>query len=164
MKPFYQRGFTVVEVVVYIIILVMVLGMVISVFLGMRKSQEGMHRLDIFHDLRSTSRAITDELAAGTKILYPPKDGKKYHHLFFFNRTNQVEAIFLNPQGQLLKLNCDLQKAADPDALRILAQKSIEFTVSRDSDTYLNFTIRILDTKGFEFVLANGISLKNITH
>lgn len=157
-----RRGFTVTELVIGMVVFAIVMSMTLSVFLSMRQSVDGMHRLDIFHDLRTTSRALTDKLAAANHVLFPPSDGKPHHQLFFLNRTDEVTVIFLNPEGQLVMLNCDRARKNEPDALQVLARKSIEFTVVREADTYLSFKIRILDAKGFEFSLTDGISLKNI--
>ncbi|NLI78779.1 MAG: type II secretion system protein [Candidatus Riflebacteria bacterium] len=161
-RPASRAGFTVTELIIGVVVFAILMSMTLSVFIGMRQSVDGMHRLDIFHDLRSTSRALTDKLAAGNQVLFPPDDGQPHHQLFFLNRINEVTVIFLDPKGQLVMLNCDRARKNEPDALQVLARKSIEFTVVREGDTYLSFKIRILDAKGFEFSLTDGISLKNI--
>jgi hypothetical protein len=157
-----KHGFTIAELSVGLVIFTMVMGMAIFAFLGMRQTVDGMHRLDIFHDLRSTSRIITGRLAPATEILHPPADGKPHHQLFFLTRTNEVAAIFLNNDGQLLMVNHDRQKAGKSDAIQVLARRSIEFLVVREDEAYVSFKIRILDAKGFEFSLTDGISLKNV--
>lgn len=155
-------GFTIVELVVYTGIFALVLGMLAYVFWGMRGSLQGMERLDIFHDLRSASRIITQELVPASHLIFPPNDGKKYQHLFFLNRQNEVAAIFRNPQEQLVLLNCDRQRSGGSGAIQVLAQKARDFTVVRKQEKYVTFKIQMLDAKGFEFVIANGISLKNL--
>ncbi len=156
-----RRGMTVIELAIYAVIFSIVLSMIVGVFFWMNKSQQGMRRLDIFHDLRSCSEAVADELSFATAVLYPPVDVASHHQLVFRSRSNEIVAIFLNERGQLTMLNYERRKAGKDDGSRIVARHAIEFSVKRRDAKYVAYRVRMRDELGFEFVLSNSILLHN---
>lgn len=154
-------GATVLELCFYVIVFVILMGMILGLFFWLRKSDEGMKRLDIFHDLRMCSFHIADQLSFATSILFPPNDGQAHHQLVFRSKTNELIAVFLNPQGQLVLLNYERFKAGKEGGSVLLARHAIEFTARRRDDRYVAYKVRMLDQRQFEFVLANSVRIRN---
>jgi len=156
-----RGGATFAEVALYTVIFALLMGMMLSVFAWMRRSKEGFQRLDIMHDLRTSSRRISDELSYATKIIFPPNDGNTYHQIVYLTETNEAACLFLDERQQLVRFNHGKKLRNERDALVVLADQTLEFSIRRRDKNYFTYKLRMLDERKLEFVLSNSINIRN---
>jgi hypothetical protein len=160
-KP--SGGMTFIETMVYTILFLIVVGFVLQLLWGSRHADAGRKRLGIFQDLRLSSARINQALSQSTRILFPPADGKSYSQIVFLSDRGELMVIYLNDQDMLYLLNYDAVKERQAQPT-LLARRALEFTAMRPpgSDDYVQYLARILDEKGVEFCLSDGIMVRNL--
>ena len=146
---------------VYVVLFTIFLVMVNAVFFWSRKSLGSVERLEDFQDLRNSSVRISEELSYGARVLSPPVDSKTYNQLLFRNNRNEVVVIFLDEDSRLIMINYERLKNNLPTGRKVLANKTIEFSVNRPDAHLIKYHVRIVDPKGVEFVLANAVKMRN---
>lgn len=166
----YTRGFSFVEIIVYICIFVIFLALIIGSFFWYRQAQIGTQRLDVLHGLRQGIYRISDELAYGTGILYPPEtdiNGPFKHQLAFKNSSNEVLVVFLEADGRLMMANLS-KKAENKKYIHKLAEHVIAFKVKRPGFWYVEFEIsgKDLQTKmgpeAPEYNFLESVRIRNV--
>ena len=161
MKRTRRSGVTVAELIIYTVIFAMVMLMIMYAFLYMGKTQSGMKRLDIFHNLRSGSVNIANAFSYSTKVLYPPEDGAFHPVLVFLDEFNQIKAMFLEKDTQrLILLDYAEAKKGGRNGLTMLSPNVINFNVKRKDKNFVSYKLKLRDEKGFEFVLSNSIHIR----
>jgi len=110
--PIYtKRAFTLVELLVALGLMTLLLVMTSPIFFYSKKSNEMMKELDIYHLSRNANHAISSELKRAVKVLYPPRKlaRKKttVSQLIYTNSLNQVVALYVNKENELIKVNYD---------------------------------------------------------
>ncbi len=163
-----RRGVTAVEMVIYAVIFVIFMAGVIGSFSYYRYSQSGIQRLDVLHQLRLSSFAVSEELSYGSNILFPPIDEsrkeKPYHQLLFTNSGNEIILVFVDGKNQMMIHNLT-KKAAGEEYIRRLTTNMIEFSVRRPANHYVEFemTATDADTKfPRQFHLGNSARVRNV--
>jgi hypothetical protein len=156
-------GMTFIETMVYSILFLIVAGFILQLLWGSRHADAGRKRLGIFQDLRLSSARINQALSHSTRILFPPADGKSYSQIVFLSDRGELMVIYLNDQDMLYLLNYDgvKERQAQPT---LLARRALEFTAMRPpgSEDYVQYLARVLDEKGVEFCLSDGIMVRNL--
>lgn len=160
-----ERGFTFVEIIVFLVIFVMLIGMVTGVFTWMRHSDTSMKRLDLLHQLRNSSFHISEQLSYSTGIIFPPEQdpssGQDAHQVVFKNAANEILVLYLNESGRLIMLNWTTK------AVRVLTGDTIEFNARRPSRDYLEYSVKIKEKsqgshQAKEFSLAGSVRIRNV--
>jgi len=151
--------------IVYVIILAVIMGFLMHFLWAAKKTETGRKRLDIFQDLRLSSAKVSHQLSYATQIVFPPADGRTYRQLAFISNLGELHVIFLDDKNMLYMLNYDEYKRSGK-GLHTLAQRTIEFNATRPVGTeeYVQFTARILDETNTEFVLTDGIAVRNLIY
>jgi hypothetical protein len=155
------RGFTAVELVVYVMILALLFLMISKLFPFMSQTQKGVQRLDILHVLRNTSEQIANAVSYSTKIVYPKLgDGEFRSVLGFLNRKNGLMVVFFDTKRQELRLwDCDERKGIT------LGSGNMDFSVRRKDRNFLSYKLSMSQTESKtrerDFSLSNSVSIRN---
>lgn len=164
--PRKNRGFTVVELVVYAMILLILFAMVSKLFPFTGQTQRGIQRLDLLHALRNCSARISDVVSYGTKIVFPASDNQFHKVLGFLNPRNGLMVVFYDTERKaMVLLDCDKKAKNDPTAVTNLGEGTIQFEVKRRDTNYLSYRLTVIEEKGSDkkrdFVLSNSLNIRN---
>jgi len=153
---------TFIEMVVYLLLFSILLGGVGGVFLWMKHSQSSMARLDVLHQLRSSSFRLSEQLSYAVDVIFPPEQplGQAFHQLVFRDAANEIIVLFLNRKRQLVQLNWTRTSPGNP-SIQPLTDDAVQFVVRRPTEFYVEYDVRVMDEKKREFSLTNSVRLKN---
>jgi hypothetical protein len=162
-----RKGISFVELIVYSVIFAIFVGMVTGVFFWLKQSQSSVKKLDMLHVLRGTTFALAKELSMANKLIYPgvAQINEKCFQLVYCDSSNNIIGVYLNKNGELVKINLKRYKDKKPKAKTNISKNTVNFTVIRKDLKYLEFEIKIVEKlkngKEVEFALANSARLKN---
>lgn len=172
-----KKGFSLVEIMVYLCIFSLLLAGVTAFFRYMGHFKNSTKRLDVLHSLRLSSFKLSEELALSREFLFPTSDNfdEIAHQIIYFNNKYELIVVFIakdNPNdeiGKLVKINWTHHlKSNSPKnpTYELLANGAIELNVIRSAQDYLEYELKIKEVRsdgqpvGKTFTLVNGARLR----
>lgn len=156
-----RKGFTIVELGVYVVVFSIFMAMSSGVFFWAHKSLNATKKIDDLQDLRMASIQINSALSYGNRILFPPMDNKVYHQILLKNNRNELVAFFRDENSRLMLLNYEQYKSGQPQGLRVISKNAIEFLVERPAMNLIKYSVRIVDENKVENIIANAGKMIN---